>query len=169
MVKNNQHFNIRILQESDYQIWKAIRLEAVKAHPEAFGSSYEEESLYSDEDFKQDLTKSNIFGAFSKNGLIGIVGFFKLKPLKMQHRGTMFSMYIKLEYRGQGAAAQLIQAVINHARQNVLQLHCTVVSENKLATKFYQKYGFQIYGTEPQALKVDEKFYDEHLMILKFN
>ncbi|MFO1259114.1 MAG: GNAT family N-acetyltransferase [Gammaproteobacteria bacterium] len=169
MAKNNHLFDIRLLQSSDLQIWKTIRLEAVKAYPEAFGSSYEEESLYTEDDFKRGLTESDIFGVFSKNDLIGTVGFFKLKPLKMQHRGTMFGMYIKPEHRGHGAAAQLIQAIISHARQNVLQLHCRVVSENEIAIKFYQKYGFQIYGTEPRALKVDEKFHDEHLMVLKFN
>ena len=125
--------------------------------------------MYTDEDFQKGLIESNIFGAFTENNLIGTAGFFKLKPFKMQHRGTMFGMYVKPEHRGLGAASQLIQAVINHARQNILQLHCTVVTENETAIQFYKKYGFQIYGTEPRSLQVGNKFYDEHLMVLMIN
>ena len=36
--------NIRLLQKKDWQVFKALRLEALIQHPEAFGSSFEEES-----------------------------------------------------------------------------------------------------------------------------
>ena len=88
---------IRQLQEQDWEIWKGIRLEAVQLHPEAFGSSYEEESLWKDEDFKNSLIKSDIFGAFEEKKLIGIAGFFQFKLLKLKHRGNLFSMYVKLQ------------------------------------------------------------------------
>ncbi|MBP6951184.1 MAG: GNAT family N-acetyltransferase [Alphaproteobacteria bacterium] len=65
-------------------------------------------------------------------------------------------------------ADQLVKAVIKHACQSVLQLHCTVITHNISALKLYQRHGFQVYGTEPRSLKVDEKFYDEHLMVLQF-
>lgn len=169
MDKTTHNFNIRLLQSADWQIWKSIRLEAVKTHPEAFGGSYEEESLFEDAHFKKDLTKSDIFGAFSKDNLIGTAGFFTLQLTKMQHRGSLFGMYVEPQFRSHGAAAQLIQTVINHARQKVLQLHCSVVTENEIATKFYKKYGFAIYGTEPRALKVSNNFYDEYLMVLRFD
>lgn len=160
--------NIRLLKTEDCPIWKKIRLEAVKAHPEAFGSSYEEESLFTDDQFNIGLTDSDIFGAFINDELAGTAGFFIFKYLKMKHRGNLFGMYVKPEYRNRGVASQLIEMVISHAQTKVLQLHCSVVSENQVATQFYEKYGFQIYGTEPKSLKVGEKFYDEHLMALQF-
>ena len=86
---------IRQLQEQDWEIWKGMRLEAVKLHPEAFGSSYEEESLWKDEDFKNSLIKSDMFGAFVEKKLISIAGFFQFKLLKLKHRGNLFSMYVK--------------------------------------------------------------------------
>ncbi len=160
---------IQRLQEQDWALWKEIRLEAVKLHPEFFGGSYEEESLWEDKDFKKGLIKSDVFGAFIENKLIGVAGFFQFTFQKLKHRGTLFGLYVSKENRGHGVAGQLIEAVINHARELVLQLHCTVTPDNKAAINLYQRYGFQIYGTEPRSLKVGENFYDEHLMVLKLD
>lgn len=159
---------IRHLQEQDWTISKEIRLEALKLHPEFFGG-YEDESLWEDEDFKKDLMKNDIFGAFIENKLIGVSGYFQSTLQKLKHRGTLFGLYVRQENRGQGIAGQLIEAIITHARKQVLQLHCTVTTDNKAAINLYQKYGFQSYGIEPRSLKVGEKFYDEHLLVLKLD
>lgn len=160
---------IRQLQGQEWVLWKEIRLESLKLHPEAFTSAYEEESLWVDENFKQNLIKNDIFGAFFNNKLVGVAGFFIVERKKLEHRGLLFAFYIKKESRGQGVADQLIKEIIQHARQRVLQLHCSANAENEGALKLYQKHGFQIYGTVPRSLKVGETFYDEHLMVLKFD
>lgn len=160
---------IRQLQEQDWTHWKEIRLEALKLYPEAFGSSYEEESLWTEENFKQNLVKSDIFGAFIHHRLVGISGFALNHPQKLKHKGMLFTLYVKEENRGQGIADRLLETVISHARTRVLQLHCSVNVENHKAFKLYQKRGFQIFGTEPRALKVDEAFCDLHLMVLKLD
>ena len=78
-------------------------------------------------------------------------------------------MYVRKEIRGHGVADQLVKAIIDHARQQVIQLHCSANAENEGALRLYQRHGFQIFGTEPRSLKVDENFYDEHLMVLNFD
>jgi len=160
---------IRSLQIEDWELWKEVRLEALKLHPEAFGSPYEEESLWTDETFKQNLVKSDIFGAFIHHNLVGVAGFAIYGPQKLKHKGMLFALYVKEENRSQGIAKQLLEAIIHHARTRVLQLHCSVNVENHEAVKLYQKHGFQIFGTEPRALKVDETFCDLYLMVLKFD
>ena len=55
---------IRLLAQDDWKIWRQLRLEALQYSPESFGSSYEEESNWSDTDFQKGLSTSNIFGAF---------------------------------------------------------------------------------------------------------
>ena len=160
---------IKILTEEDWQDWKTIRLEAVRLHPEAFGGAYEDESKNPDDSFKQGLTKNTIFGAYSDGVLVGVAGFFTFSMRKMQHRGNLFSMYLKKEYRGQHIAGELVAAVINYAQSRVQQLHCTVVTTNQAATALYKKYGFEIYGTEPRSLKIGDHYYDEHLMVRFFD
>ncbi len=46
------------------------------------------------------------------------------------------------------------------------QLHLTCVTSNLGAVALYQKHGFKIYGTEPNALKIGDTFFDEYLMTL---
>ena len=52
---------IKQLQQEDWKLWKEVRLEAVKLHPESFGGSYEEESVKTDAEFKNGLMKSDIW------------------------------------------------------------------------------------------------------------
>lgn len=164
-----QSAEIRLLTVDDWQIWKDIRLEALQDSPENFGSAYEEELHWTDAEFQEGLTKSNIFGGFIDDKLVACAGFYSLTSLKTQHRGVIWGMYTRPEYRKQGVASALIQTVIMHARSRVLQLHLTCVTSNLSGIRFYQKQGFKIYGTEPRALKIDHTFYDEHLMVLYLN
>lgn len=161
--------DIKKLSEKDWALWKDIRLEALKLHPEAYGTSYEEELVCSDEYFMQNLINTDIFGAFSRNQLVGIAGFALNQHKKLKHKGILFTLYITEHYRGQGIANQLLETIIHHAQERVLQLHCGVNTTNQQAIQLYQKHGFQIFGTEPRALKVNGTFCDSHLMVLKFD
>ncbi|MCS5711486.1 GNAT family N-acetyltransferase [Candidatus Berkiella aquae] len=160
---------IRILTADDWVIWKKIRLEALQNSPENFGSSIEEECNWPDLEFQNGLNKSHVFGAFVEETLVACAGFYVLNFIKMQHRGVIWGMYTCPEYRHQGVASALMEAVIDNARTKVLQLHLTCVTSNLNAVEFYQKKGFKIYGTEPRALKIDNTFFDEHLMVLVLN
>ncbi len=104
---------------------------------------------------------------FVDNSIVSCVGFYSLNLAKTKHRGVIWGMYTKAEYRGQGIASSLIQTIINHAKLRVIQLHLTCVTSNLGAVAFYQKQGFKIYGTEPHALKMGDTFFDEYLMILE--
>lgn len=160
---------IRLLTLDDWQIWRSLRLEALQNSPESLASSYEEEMKYSQEEWKNKLIKSNVFGAFVNNKLIAGAGFYNLNRLKTMHRGDLFAMYVTPKYRGQGIASQLIEVVINHAKSRVIQLHLSCVTNNESAVKLYQKYGFRIYGIEPRSLKIDDNFFDEYLMLLELD
>ncbi|HAU0263898.1 TPA: GNAT family N-acetyltransferase [Legionella pneumophila] len=160
---------IKVLIQEDWELWKSFRLEALKNSPESFGSSYEEEVLMSDADFQNGLSKGYVLGAFVDDLLVSCAGFYTLNSLKTKHRGVLWGMYTRLEYRGKGIATALIQTLIQHAKACVTQLHLTCVVSNFLACVFYQKQGFRIYAIEPKALKINDTFYDEYLMVLDFN
>lgn len=158
---------IRLLTQEDWKIWKELRLDALKNVPASFGSSYTEEVNSPDSVFQDHLNKNAIFGAFADNMLIGSIGFYSLDSLKTKHRGMLWGMYVQSEYRGRGVANSLMEAVISYARPRVMQLHLACATSNLGAVKFYQKHGFNIYGTEPRALKIGEVFFDEYLMVLE--
>lgn len=168
MHHGDTNVKIRILIQGDWETWKQFRLDALKNSPENFGSSYEEELNWPDSDFQNELIKSDIFGAFIGDALVSCAGFYILNSAKTKHRGVIWGIYTKPEYRKQGIAGALIQAIINHAISRVSQLHLKCVTSNLDAVRFYQKLGFKIYGTEPRALKIGDVFFDEHLMLLEF-
>lgn len=161
--------NIRLLHEEDWMIWKAFRHQTLIDFPLAFSSSMEEEEKLTDQQFQDWIKRHTIYGAFIEDQMIGSVGFFKLDCSKERHRGVLFGMNVLPAYQRRGIGDELMSSIIRHAKNYVLQLHLTVVSSNETAVRLYQRHGFEIYGTEPRSLKVDDRFYNHHLMILFFD
>ncbi|MFO0373710.1 MAG: GNAT family N-acetyltransferase [Alphaproteobacteria bacterium] len=161
--------DIRKLLTEDWPLWKVIRLEALRLHPTAYGKSYEEECSQPDHYFKDCLLESDIFGAFVEEILAGVAGFSLNNPLKAKHKGVFFALYVKEPYQNQGIAGRLVEMIIQHAKSQVVQLHCAVNTTNAQALSLYQKMGFNIFGTEPRALKIGNNFHDLHQMVLKLD
>jgi RimJ/RimL family protein N-acetyltransferase len=159
--------NIRQLTTDDWQAWKALRLEGLADAPEAFSSSYEEEQQWSDERFIQTLKSNIVFGVFIQNKIVGTAAFYSMHTIRTRHKGCLWGMYIQPEHRGKGFAGELLKTIISYAKSHTHQLHLTVATINTPGIHLYQKFGFQIYGTEPNAVKIDTAFYDEYLMVLE--
>ena len=159
-------YTIRRLSADDLAGFRAIRLDALKDSPEAFGSSYEETRAQPDSYFAGFIDKLAVFGAFAGNGeQMGVVAFARRTGVKGQHAGDMISMYVRPEMRGTGCALRLIETLLDHARGEVIQVHLGVGTYNAPAIRLYQKAGFEIYGTEPRALFVNGRYIDEHQMV----
>ena len=159
---------IRRLTENDLEIWKEIRLEALKKHPIAFIMSYEEEVLYSDDKWHEILRENHVFGAFDRDKIVACGAFCISTPNKIAHRATFWGMYVRPEKRGSGVSKQVVETIVENASKHVIQLHCSVVACNGPAIKLYKNCGFKIYGTEPRYIRVGDHFYDEHMMVLLF-
>ena len=160
--------HIRILTDTDWQSWKYLRLEALKNVPEAFSSSYEEESVWSDQVFKDTLLNNAIFGAYDNDALIGCMAMGIMNGLKRQHQGIVWSTYVKPQYRGQKVGDALLESLIAHAKTKVKQLQLSAHTENQSALRLYQQHGFVVYGTEPRAIKISDRYYDECLLMQIF-
>jgi ribosomal protein S18 acetylase RimI-like enzyme len=70
-----------------------------------------------------------------------------------------------------GIARQLMVASIMYAQElpDLEYLQLSVAIPNKPATKLYKSLGFEKYGVETAALKVDGKNVDEALMQLQLH
>ncbi len=159
---------IRRLGPEDAAAFAEIRLEGLARHPDAFGSDAETESAWSLEAFADRLTKSAMFGYEEDGALLGVAGFYAEAARKMRHRGALWGMYVREQARGKGVGAQLVEAVLDHARGHVEQLHLNVAIKNTSALALYERCGFRIYGTEPRSLKIGESYVDAHQMVKIF-
>jgi ribosomal protein S18 acetylase RimI-like enzyme len=157
---------IRQLSPADAASFRELRLEGLRLNPEAFGSTYEFEKDQPLTRYIGWLTNSTVFGAFHSSDLIGTASFTQLSGHKDSHKGLLRAMYVRPAARRSGAGRQLVQAIIEHARQKVEQLQLTVVSDNVPAIRLYHSLGFRQYGLEKNALKHNGTYSDEILMSL---
>lgn len=159
-------YQIRRLNADDADAYRAIRLEALTNHPEAYGTSPERFSARPMEALRTLLGQLAIFGAFSDTGaLVGIVAFEAEADERRTHRGWLVQVYVQPQMRGKGCADALIDATIDHARGRVIQIHLMVGAHNAPAIELYRRAGFALYGTDPRCLFVNGHYIDEHLMV----
>jgi RimJ/RimL family protein N-acetyltransferase len=160
-------FKLRRLEANDLAIYRELRLEGLRHHPEAFSSAWEDESRMPDTWWTERLETSTVFGGWLDNSaLVGLAGLRVHDIAKLRHKGLLWGMYVRPEARGTGLAAALVQKVIEHAKPLVEQLCLTVVATNVGAHRLYSKAGFAEYGLERRALRVGDEYYDEILMSL---
>jgi len=157
--------DIRRLEVGDAAVYQALRLEALERHPEAFGSSVEDERLSTTTAVSDRLARSVVFGAFDGGRLVGTAGWYRMAGAKTAHRGKLWGVYVTASARGNGLAQALVERVLDDARGQVEQLHLSVTAGDDGSLRLYERLGFRSYGTEPRALKVDGAYFDELLMV----
>jgi ribosomal protein S18 acetylase RimI-like enzyme len=160
------NWTVRRLNRKDFDAYLAIRLEALRDHPEAYATSPEAFLSLSRDEIEAFLSRQALFGIETEAGaLAGIVVYQRETNEREAHRGWLLQVYVKSELRGTGAALAMMETAIEHARGEVLQLHLAVGVHNDPAIRLYQKAGFEIYGTDPRCLLVNGRYIDEHLMV----
>lgn len=157
---------IRRLQQDDMPLYRPLRLAALLHHPDAFGSSYEEEH---DGDLSHLIGEGvNVtLGGFVDQALVGTAGLLVSPKLKQRHKGHIVGIYVAPPWRGTGLARGLLNGLILTARANgLVALSLSVTVGNEAARKLYRNAGFVTYGTEPNSLFVGADLLDEELMVL---
>src|SRR4051812_27808901 len=105
-------FSIRRLSVNESELYREIRLEALRSHPEAFGASFENESAQPLAFFNGRLADNVIFGGFEAHDLLGTAGFMAQPGTKRQHKALLWGMFVRPAARGTGLARLLVQAVL---------------------------------------------------------
>ena len=84
---------------------------------------------------------------------------------RRSHHNVHIVIGIRAAFTNQGIGTQLFQACETWARERGLhRLELTVMTNNHLGIALYKKMGFQIEGTAPDALWVDDAYVDLHYM-----
>ena len=155
---------IKILSVDDSNDFRTIRLSALEKAPKMFGSTYIAEVEKPLVFFKSCLSSSTVFGAYYKNKIIGLATLTQENGIKFSHKASLSSVFIEPEFQEKGVASILLSAIIEYSEKHVEQILLTVADDNKPAIHLYKKFGFETYGIETQAMKVNGQYTDEILM-----
>ena len=163
---------IRTLTSSDAEIYRELRLQSLRLHPDVYLSSYESEMKMSIVTTRIRLEASDdhfTLGAFdAEERLAGIVTFFRESRAKIHHKAHVYSVYVEPGARKQGVGRRLMVELIARAKvtPGLELLNLTVTSDNVPAKRLYESLGFVCYGTEPKAMKLGDEYLDEDMMVL---
>lgn len=84
--------------------------------------------------------KGNFWVAIEDNNVIATIGLIALN----EEIGVIRKMFVNKKYRGSGLSSNLMNKLINHARENGLhEIYLGTIDIYKAAQKFYTKHGFQ--------------------------
>ena len=160
---------IRRLAAADAPAYRALRLRALREHPDAFTSSYEEDVNHPLQVALGRLTAPSyaFWGAFQGSELYGMVGLEHEGRAKNRHKGTVIAMYVAPEVTAQGVGRALLEALVTHARgAGIASLVLTVTEGNAHAQRLYAHAGFRSFGVEPDAIRVAGRSFAKNHMQL---
>ena len=161
---------VRPLVPADAEAAYALRLRAVTEHPPSF---HTDEAMVHErgvEGMRARLASSLdssgdavLFGAFLDDELVGLTGLVREPRRKLRHKATVVSVYVRPDRRGRGVAGRLLDAALAHAAtlDDLASLDLSVVAGNEPAIRLYASRGFVAWGTEPRALRVGGRWFDE--------
>ncbi len=160
---------IKIVTPNEAEIYKILRLEALLDTPDAFAVLHEDALNKPIEKTRAQLASEHsvTFGAYDTDKLIGNMTLARNPLPKMNHRASIVAVYVAPEYRGTGAAHELMRELLDYATgaEGLEQLDLMVANHNLRAKNFYLRYGFEKYGTEIHSMKTGDRYIDEDLMV----
>ena len=144
---------------------------SVQAHPEAYGSDYNDQANDPQSVWMGRIRASvegeasRIFLAADGEEFVGLVAAYREKGAKVCHSAKLVSVYVRPNYRGCGLAERMIDHVLAWcASVGVRILRLTVVASNTPAIRCYQRCGFAVCGIQPEVIRVGTQYHDELLM-----
>ena len=131
-----------------WERWRAIRLEALRTDPDAFGSTWERER-----DFTREVWQSRLDGVDGPSVLALAEG----EPVAMGagycYRAEtlmVVAMWTRPACRGRGLGRRILDEVVGWARSRDLAVVLWVEDDNPAARAVYASYGFVLNGrSEP--------------------
>lgn len=152
---------------------KKLKIESLKDSPKAFDTSYEEviewndekwESLYSD---LLSPTTCISFLAHENDIPAGYIWVDVSWKKKKRHIAEIDVIYVSPEFRKQGLASNLFNALLEEIKMSfpeIVKIKLSVYEDQKEAISFYNKLGFKVCGKFEKELKYEDKYYTQFAM-----
>ncbi len=159
---------VRLLVKNEWQLYRDVRLAALRDAPEAFVARFEDEASYDDDFWRERMSRATRIVAERGNELVGVVclGLHNEDP----QTGEVFGLWTAPTVRGKHVAKDLVSAARQKAAEDDRRLlYFWVVSNNAFAVGFAGSFGFRP-SSERRSVRVTqggaEKDADEVAMVL---
>lgn len=152
--------DIRKLPEDGWRGYRALRLEALKAEPAAFGSSYEEEAALPESEWRRRM--STALFAMDGGVPVGMASYVVGTRVKTKHVAHIYGVYVKPEHRGMGIGGALLRAALGKIKEGagVVKVQLSVNPDMVPAVKMYEREGFVVQMRAEKELLVDGRYFD---------
>ena len=156
---------VRVLDESDWSLYRDIRLRALAESPGSFTATLAEEASRDEQFWRARMTRSHRLLAERDSTPQGIVslGPYEHEP----SAGEVFGLYVVPEARGTGVSWRLVEAAAGLATQQAyVRLYYWVGTDNGRAVGFAQNFGFRIADYRRPSRSSDPQPGEEIAMVL---
>lgn len=156
---------VRVLEESDWSLYREVRLRALAESPGSFTATLAEEAGRDEQFWRARMTRSHRL--LAERGSIS-QGIVSLGPYEHEpSAGEVFGLYVVPEARGTRVSWRLLEAAAALATQQAyLQLYYWVGTDNGRAIGFAQNFGFRITDYRRPARNSDLEPGEEIAMML---
>jgi GNAT superfamily N-acetyltransferase len=134
------------LGPEDWQLYRRVRLDALKEAPYAFGSSYEAEVKAPDGRWRDVVTNRTRFVAEVDGAVAGTVSG---GDGESRRAAAMTAMWVEPRFRRQGVGDLLVKTVVEWAQASgYAQMLLWVTDGNANAERLYERNGFRRTGAQ---------------------
>ena len=147
---------IRSFRPTEWEVYRDVRLAALRDSPDAFGSTYTLNSTFDDDVWRARLEglapDADFAIAATTNDIVGGMAWVRITADEPDI-AHLFQMWVAPEFRGQGVARRILHAAIEWAQRNgarTIELAVTIGASP--ARRLYETVGFEPVG-EPEPLR----------------
>lgn len=164
------------LAREDAGRFHLLRREAISRELTAFGSSPADCRFREISAIEEYLADSNlavfvIADPDDPERLVAMAGISRETREKQRHRASIWGVYVSPAHRGRGFGRSVVAACVDHARTwpNIERIALAVSVEGETAKLLYESLGFATWGTEPDAIRIDNAAIALHHMTLRLS
>lgn len=137
------HLEVLVPSPDDWAEWRAVRLRALAADPDAFGSALHREQHWSEADWRQRLADGRTLVARVDGRPVATAGWTVREP----GWGDVVAMWVDPAHRGRGLGRRLLRTVVAAVQAEGLQVRLWVADGNP-ARHLYERAGFVATGEQ---------------------
>ncbi|GGR96835.1 GNAT family N-acetyltransferase [Deinococcus sedimenti] len=163
---------VRRLTPGDAPAYRVARLAALQTDPAAFLMTAPEFAAQTEEALAARLAPDAAgvtLGAVVDGQLLGLLTLMRESAPPLAHRVNVYGVSVAPQARGQGLGEALVRAGVTLACSwaGVTSLHLAVMDTQDAARRLYERCGFRVWGTQPDAVRRDGRVHAEHWLVLE--